>query len=205
MEPIVAVLFDADGVLFDACDLHRISFDIALAEFGFPVISEEDHYQLFNGLPTKRKLEILTQRIGLPKELHEQIEARKQFYTMEEIPRTIQPLPNVLETLKGLRARGIDMAICSNARTESVELMAECCGYYRYFKYILGNESVENNKPAPDIYLKAVELLKTKVEKCVIVEDSEKGLESAILAAPKYIVKVKDPSEISMDCFEVEE
>ena len=55
------VIFDLDGVLVDACDWHRIALNRALKQACDYEISPEDHYSTFNGIPTRVKLQKLTE------------------------------------------------------------------------------------------------------------------------------------------------
>lgn len=184
-----AILFDADGVLFDATELHKVTFNAALSEYGYS-ISDEEHEKVFNGLPTRIKLDILTEMKGVPRELHAPIEALKQRKTLETIPQTIKPMIEMLDVLNKAYAKGVILAICSNARLKSVEAMARCARIAPYFSLTLGNESVLRTKPYPDIYLLAAKQLDIPIAECAIVEDSPKGLVAAISAGPGRVVKV---------------
>ena len=62
------VIFDLDGVLVDACEWHRAALNEALREVCNYEISLEDHYNKFNGLPTKVKLDALTEMHVLSKD-----------------------------------------------------------------------------------------------------------------------------------------
>ena len=59
------VIFDLDGVLVDACEWHRIALNEALKKACDYEISLEDHYSTFNGIPTRVKLEKLTELFDL--------------------------------------------------------------------------------------------------------------------------------------------
>ena len=80
---IKGIIFDLDGVLVDAVQIHFQSLNKALALFGF-TISEFDHEKIYNGLPTMTKLDALTQRQGLPVSLHPFIAEMKQVYQILE-------------------------------------------------------------------------------------------------------------------------
>ena len=67
---IKAVLFDMDGVLIDAKDWHYEALNRALELFGY-TISRESHLSTFDGLPTRRKLEILSAAHGLPSDMEQ--------------------------------------------------------------------------------------------------------------------------------------
>ena len=77
---IKAVIFDMDGVLIEAKDWHFNALNKALSLFGYE-ISRFEHLTTYDGLPTSRKLEMLTIEHGLPKELHEFI---KTHFGVEE-------------------------------------------------------------------------------------------------------------------------
>ena len=53
------VIFDLDGVLVDACEWHRVAFNQALREISDYEISEQEHIEIYNGLPTAKKLDML--------------------------------------------------------------------------------------------------------------------------------------------------
>jgi beta-phosphoglucomutase len=91
MTEIKAIIFDMDGVLIDAKDWHYEALNKALALFGFS-ISRYDHLVTYDGLPTKKKLEMLTLERGLPKGLHHFINELKQIYTMEMIFQKCKPV-----------------------------------------------------------------------------------------------------------------
>ena len=69
MSQIKAVIFDMDGVLIEAKDWHYEALNRALRLFGLE-ISYLEHLTTFDGLPTKKKLEILSVDRKLPKSLH---------------------------------------------------------------------------------------------------------------------------------------
>ena len=68
---IKQIIFDLDGVLIDSRELHFKSFDQAL-KLICPdyAITKEEHLSTYDGLPTTKKLELLTENKGLPKNLY---------------------------------------------------------------------------------------------------------------------------------------
>ncbi|AHE65764.1 hypothetical protein Loa_00173 [Legionella oakridgensis ATCC 33761 = DSM 21215] len=71
---IKLIIFDLDGVLVDTREHHFVALNRALAEVDERfIISQEDHLQLFDGLSTQRKLNLLTQERGLDSSLHQRI------------------------------------------------------------------------------------------------------------------------------------
>ena len=83
---IKLVCFDLDGVLVESKDTHFESLNIALAEVDERfIISYEDHIDRYDGLPTKKKLEILHSEKGLSEDKFDQIWRRKQEITASSI------------------------------------------------------------------------------------------------------------------------
>ena len=69
---IKLVIFDLDGVLVDACEWHRAALNEALYEVCNYKISMDDHHSVFNGIPTKVKLQKLTEWGVILESQHEQ-------------------------------------------------------------------------------------------------------------------------------------
>ena len=82
------IIFDLDGVLVEAKDIHFKTLNQALWEIGQSdkyVISEAEHLSIYDGLKTNQKLELLTQNKGLHRDTYETVWNRKQQLTIEAI------------------------------------------------------------------------------------------------------------------------
>jgi beta-phosphoglucomutase len=178
MAEIKAIIFDMDGVLIDAKDWHYEALNKALALFGFS-ISRYDHLVTYDGLPTKKKLEMLTLERGLPKGLHQFINDLKQIYTMEMIFQKCKPVFYHEYALSRLKAEGYRLAVASNSIRQTVELMMEKSNLSRYMDLMLSNQDVSKPKPDPEIYNTAIARLGLKPEECLIVEDNQNGIKAA--------------------------
>ena len=108
MKKIKAIIFDMDGVLIEAKDWHYEALNQALELFGFK-ISRYDHLVTFDGLPTRKKLEILSLEKGLPDGLHKFINHMKQIYTMEHVYMKCKPLFNHQYALSRLKNEGSEV------------------------------------------------------------------------------------------------
>ena len=178
MATIRAVLFDLDGVLVDATEWHYEALNRALALFGFS-ISRYEHLSTYNGLPTHKKLEMLSIEKGLPMALHGLINKVKQVYTREEILTRCQPVFDKEYMLSRLKREGYRLAVCSNSIRDSLELMIRQSGLNDYFEFLISNEDVKHAKPDPEIYQNAIARLGYTPQEIVIVEDAPHGVESA--------------------------
>jgi beta-phosphoglucomutase len=175
---IKAVLFDLDGVLVDATEWHYEALNRALALFGYH-IARYEHLTSYNGLPTRKKLEMLSVEKGFPKGLHSLVNKIKQKYTREEILRSCTPVFEKEFMVHQLKRDGLKLGVCSNSIRESCELMLRGSGILDLFDCVLSNEDVSKAKPDPEIYLTAFGRLGVQPHEALIVEDAPHGLEAA--------------------------
>jgi beta-phosphoglucomutase-like phosphatase (HAD superfamily) len=193
---IKAVVFDMDGVLIDAKEWHYEALNKALGLFGLE-ISRADHLTTFDGLPTRRKLEILSLTDNLPKELHGFLNTLKQTYTMEMVNTRCKPTFIHQFALSSLKAEGYKLAVASNSIRSTVEAMMQRAHLAKYLDVMLSNEDVEHAKPAPDIYLRAMADLNVRPEETLIIEDNEHGRQAAH-AAGAHLLVVRDVSDVTL-------
>lgn len=197
MTRIKAVIFDMDGVLIDAKDWHYEALNRALLHFGYR-ISRYDHLVTFDGLPTRRKLEILTQEQGLPASLHSFINELKQIYTTEIIHARCKPMFLHEYALSNLKAMGYKMAVASNSIRNSIELMMNKSNLEPYLDGIVSNQDVAHGKPDPEIYHKAMAMLGVTPQETLVLEDNEHGIASA-RAAGAHLMIIGEVTDVTLD------
>lgn len=194
---IKAVLFDMDGVLIEAKEWHYEALNRALDLFGMP-ISRFDHLTTFDGLPTRKKLEMLSVERGLPQELHEFINEMKQAYTMEIVHAQCKPTFVHEYALSRLKAEGYQLAVCSNSVRQTVLTMMEKANLTPYLDFMVSNQDVSKGKPDPEMYLAAMSKFGLLPTECLIVEDNENGIKAA-RASGAHLLVVKDVQETNLD------
>ncbi len=178
MKQISCVLFDLDGVLVDATEWHYEALNRALRLFGFD-ITRYEHLSGYNGLPTRRKLEMLSVEKGLPSALHSMLNRLKQVYTRDEILTRCRPVFEKEYMLSRLKAEGYRLAVCSNSIRSSLQMMVQQSGLDEYFDFLVSNEDVRTPKPDPEIYVTAMARLGVLPSEVLIVEDAPHGIEAA--------------------------
>ncbi|MFN3685279.1 HAD family hydrolase [Salinarimonas sp.] len=194
---IEAIVFDMDGVLIDAKDWHYRALNRALELFGY-TIDRAEHLSTFDGLPTRRKLELLSEDRGLPRGLHGFLSELKQIYTIDQVHADCRPLFVHEYALSNLKSRGYRLALASNSVRRSVELMMEKSGLAGYFDVMLSNEDIVRPKPSPDIYLRACELVGVEPSRALVVEDNVNGIRAAEAAGcPVLVVRSVEEVELS--------
>lgn len=195
MGQIKAVIFDMDGVLIDAKEWHYEALNRALEIFGME-ISRYDHLVTYDGLPTRKKLEMLSAEKGLPAGLHGFINRLKQRYTVEFIHARCKPVFYHEYALAMLQAKGYRLAVCSNAVSNSVKLMLSKADLLKYLEFYLSNEDIVKPKPDPEMYTAAIGRLGLQPEECLILEDNEYGIKAA-LASGGHLLKVNSVQEVT--------
>lgn len=192
---IKAVIFDMDGVLIEAKDWHYEALNKALSLFGY-TITREEHLTAYDGLPTKVKLQFLTEQKGLPKALHKLINEMKQQYTAAMILQYCRPRFNHEFALAKLKSEGYKIAVCSNSIKSTIELMMDKSALAPYLTFTISNEEVKKAKPDPEIYNKAIERLGLSPKEVLVVEDNINGVKAA-LAAGANLLQVNTVDDVT--------
>jgi HAD superfamily hydrolase (TIGR01509 family) len=194
---IKLIIFDLDGVLVEAKQIHFHTLNKALWEIGQSnkyVISEAEHLSIYDGLKTNQKLELLTQNKGLHRDTYETVWNRKQQLTIEAISE-LQPDLQKIELFKELRDRGYKLACASNSIRRSVLVMLAKIGIIEYMDLIISNEDVKNSKPHPEMYWKTMSMMGVLPEETLIVEDSPHGLLAASRSRAN-VLRVDSPKDL---------
>lgn len=195
-----AVIFDMDGVLIDARDWHYRALNDALEIFD-AAIDIDEHETRFDGLPTRVKLQMLTEDGRLPAHLHELIDEVKQERTLREAAQRCFPRVEHLLMMEWLKREGIAIGLATNSIRKTTIAMLDFAGLLKYLDVIVTNEDVRNAKPDPDIYLEAIRLLGISPEQTLVVEDSDFGVRSAE-AAGCAVIRVSGIEDVSESLLE---
>lgn len=197
MPDIKAVIFDMDGVLIDARDWHFEALNQALQLFGF-YIDYREHIAKFDGLPTRDKLELLSNDQQLPRSLHRVINRYKQVVTNQLIVSRCRPNFQHELLLRRLKSDGFFIGLASNSIRKTVDAMLESANLITYFDAIVSNEDVTYAKPNPEIYNHIIQLSGFAPSECLVVEDSNFGVQSAIAASAR-VFRVTGVADVTED------
>jgi len=192
------IIFDLDGVLIEAKELHFNTLNQALfAVDSKYVISLEEHLLHYDGLKTYQKLDLLTNNKGLPKDSHKDIWNSKQKLTQASL-NNISKSDKLINIFQHLADCGYKIACCSNSIRKTVLLVLSKLEIINFFDLILSNEDVKHSKPYPEIYWKAMSEFGALPEETLIVEDSPVGLMGAERAGG-HILRIDSPSDLTLD------
>lgn len=193
---VKAIIFDMDGVLIEAKDWHYEALNRSLGLFGYS-ISRYDHLVTYDGLPTKRKLEMLSLERGLPRGLHDFINEMKQIFTMEMVYARCKPVFYHEYALSHLKADGYRLAVASNSIRQTVQMMMEKSNLSQYLEFMLSNQDVTKAKPDPEIYRTAIDRFGFEPEQCLVIEDNLNGIRAA-QASGAHVMVVKSVTDVNL-------
>ena len=194
---IKLIIFDLDGVLVDARELHYHALNRALESFDKKfIIHREEHLSSYDGLPTKKKVDLLIKEKGFPKDQASELWKRKQFNTSKIIKDEFGTDERISGILKRLKSDGLLVCVASNSIRETVKMMLIKKGLAEHIDFFYSNQDVCKPKPSAEIYLKC--MIKAGVDpiETVIIEDSHIGRKAAIKSG-SYLCAVRDPYDLS--------
>ena len=197
MSKIKLVIFDLDGVLVEAKNIHYEALNEALGDKY--TISWNEHLSTYDGLKTVQKLDMLTEQKGLPQNTHRDVWERKQKITLEKLGNL--KINSYLVSVFSKLSENYKIAVCSNSIRKTVLTVLSKLGLMEYMDLVISNEDVKNSKPHPEMYWKAISMMSCLPEETLIVEDSPYGLLAAS-RSKSHILRVKNPSEVTIENIE---
>jgi HAD superfamily hydrolase (TIGR01509 family) len=181
---IDVVFFDNDGVLVDTEHLYMEASRAVLAERGID-LPETDYVELF--MRQNRGLLHYADVHGWDAEDLRVMRARRNDLYAAMLAREPLVLDGVEETLQALHGR-MRLAIVTSSRRDHFDLIHGRTGLLRYFDFVLTDGDYPISKPDPAPYLTAVARAAVGPSQCLVVEDSERGLASAVAAGLRAVV-----------------
>jgi HAD superfamily hydrolase (TIGR01509 family) len=174
-----AVIFDMDGVLIDSEPLHFAVLSDLLARAGHTLTRAEN--EQFIGTTSEAMFSTLIARHGLSGTVAEYI-ARYDETLLRVLREPHAPAPGVIALMARSRELGKRLAVASSSRRPWVEATIQSLGLADAFDAVVTGDDVERGKPDPAIYLLTAQRLGVRPDRCVAIEDSPNGVQSARLA-----------------------
>ncbi|ADQ15400.1 beta-phosphoglucomutase [Halanaerobium hydrogeniformans] len=177
---IKAFIFDLDGVITDTAEYHYKSWQKLADEEGL-YFNREINEQL-RGVSRMDSLEIILDGKELPEDVKKEMTDRKNNYYQKYLKKISKDdiLDDMESKIIDLKEQGFKIAVASSSR--NARKVLKNLKISDLFDTISDGNSVENAKPAPDLFLHTAEKLGVKAEECVVLEDAESGVEAALAA-----------------------
>jgi HAD superfamily hydrolase (TIGR01509 family) len=184
--PARAVVFDLDGVLVDTEAVNVGAARAGFAAVGHPLTEGDE--RVIVGRHPDDYVPLLMERHGVPAERLPRLRQVQQETYQREHAR-VDPIPGAPETLHALRAAGWRLAVAtSSGRVNALEVL-ERIGVWGLLEFVLTKDDVARRKPAPDVYLMAVERFDVRPGEVVVVEDSPHGITAAKAAGLRCVAR----------------
>ena len=177
------ILFDNDGVLVDTEIWYFEANKKALKELGLTLYMDIYQEIMVRG-GTAWEIAI---NAGITNEIINKKRIQRDIYYQEFLHTKNLEIPNVKKVLANL-SKKYKMAIVTTSRRIDFELIHKNRGLSEYMQFILCVEDYERAKPYPDPYLKGLALFKASNEQTIVVEDSQRGLISAVNANIQCVI-----------------
>ena len=184
---IKAIIFDMDDLIVNSDPLHSIAWERVLSDFG----------KSFDDIPSNKKSKFIGMRVidickeiinilGLDIDLNTFYEKRTKVF-LEIVKSELELMPGLLESLELFSSNDYKIALASSGAKKYIDLVLDKFNIRKYFDIIVSGDNVSIGKPHPETYIVASKMLNLKAEECVVLEDAENGIISAIQAGCKCI------------------
>ena len=175
-----AVIFDLDGVICHTDMYHYQAWKQIADELG--IYFDEEINNRLRGVSRMESFEIILERYEGTMSLEDKVVyTTRKNEAYKELLKNMSPAdlsPEVKETLDGLRAKGLKLAIGSSSKNAGFIL--ERLGLDGYFDAVSDGNNITRSKQDPEVFVKAAQLVGEASGDCLVVEDAKAGLEAAI-------------------------
>ena len=195
------VIFDCDGVLVDSEPLIVRALGSVLARYGLQAELEELH-ALFRGVSFDTLQDVVLTHWGvrLPDNIVSLVEAAERVAVEEGL----RAIPGVADAVRSVTASGTMVCVGSNGSLPAIEQRLKLTGLYAWFEgRLFSGGMVPRRKPYPDVFLHAAETMGFSPPECVVVEDSDSGVQAGLAAGMRVLAYVASPTCDVADAREV--
>jgi len=189
---IKAIFWDNDGVLVNTEYFYYEANRITFAKLGIELTKE---MYVENFLKKSNGTWHLLQEKGYDEKTISLLRDERNYYYSKLLEEKAEAINGVEEVLQKLYGK-ILMGIVTSSRKDHFDIIHNKTGFLKYFDFVLTSDDYSKTKPDPEPYLKALQVSNMKKEESIVIEDSERGLKSALAAGLRcYII----PTDLTKD------
>jgi len=197
-----AVIFDFDNIIVDSEPYHFESYRQVFEALGHK-LNREEYWIEWTSKGGGAEGEI--KRYNLPFDPAEIRKKKDPIYSSFCQKGLVKPFPEARKIIELLSWKNYTLAIASGSYEEDIKNILRIHNLQSYFSAIVGKDKIKKYKPDPETYLRALEKIKVSPEKCIAIEDAEKGIKSAHGAGLKVIlVKTEITRNLKIDGADLE-
>ncbi len=177
-------VFDFDGVLADSEPLSWQAWADVLAPHG--IVIDGDDIAACTGTTSRDTHAHFSRRAEIPP--YEEVLVAVDDHRRSAFPTELRGFDDAVEAVRQLAMVGVPLAIASSSSRINLDLKLEVLDLGRYFDVTVAGDEVANGKPAPDLYLSAVEQLAIDASTSIAVEDTAIGADAAAAAGLRTVI-----------------
>jgi len=192
---IKAVIFDLDGTLIDSEGNYFEADQILFSQYNvdFTLAMKEK----FVGFSTKKMIIELKEKFHLDESEEYLTDMHNKLY-MEIAKLKTKVFPEMIKFLEMLKKDNYKVAVATGSSKMILDTIFSVTNLKDYFEIVVSSEEVPSGKPAPDIFIETAKRLGVAPENCLVVEDSQYGVEAAkraymsCIAVPFIVDKISE-------------
>ncbi len=174
-----------NGVITDDEEIHELATKEIFAKIGIELTSEI-YRELCLGRTDLASFQDLFKKFHIKDQNIDNLIDKKSFRYQKLIQGNLKVYPGVLDLINNLYQK-FTLALTSSSTYDEVYTVVNQLDIKNMFKAIITSKDVKHGKPMPEPYLLTAERLEVKPENCLVIEDSENGVQSAKLAGMKCV------------------
>ena len=182
-EPTHGYIFDFDGVLVNTMEAHFECYREALAEVGVPIARQQFYSQA--GMTGREQIAYFASQAGRAIDADAVYRRKREIFRLTDAGSRTTTIECNLALFRLLKKAGVPVAIASGSSRLSI--MPVIVRFGIEADAVVSAEDVTRGKPNPDLFLRAAERLGVEPRYCVVVEDSDAGIEAARGAGMKAL------------------
>lgn len=189
------IIFDMDGTVLDTEPMSFVAWSTVLKEKGYPVTKELLHAHI--GMNQESTAKLMRAEFGDNFDYYA-IRGIVTAFRLDYIEKNgLVIKKGYAELMNFIKANSLKAVIATSTPHEEAISHLKRAGIYGDFNALIGGDQIQNGKPAPDIFLKAAELIGLPPADCLVLEDSENGLKAAFAAGISAVLvpDMKIPSD----------
>lgn len=186
-----AVLFDMDGVLINTEPIQSKAFEVVLREYGKQPIFNKTGVIQKVGVREKDNWDFIKTIHGLEEDTAVLMKKRGKIF-LDLLGQKLTPQPGLMNLLLMLDKHHIKMAVASSSAFGHIETVLSGLNIRQYFAAVVSGQFLPRGKPYPDIFIEAAKELAVNPRYCLVLEDSQTGVEAGKAAGAKVIAVLNE-------------
>ena len=191
---VKAIIFDMDGLVIDSEAVYVVAWRQTAVAMGYQI--DDDFAHGLSGANAEQVKAYLLEKLGNNFDLARFSELSTDYWLAHIEQHGIAVKPGFFSLLELIQQRNLPFCLATNSRRLQALRCLKLAGLENVFSDVIARDDVVTGKPAPDLFLKAAEILGQPVADCLVLEDSPIGIAAAVAAgAPCFYL----PSQLVID------